>query len=98
MTNHDCTQQGHFWCEGPRPENPEGPHGPAYSRRRDREKGLVDVYCVACPATAQLEGHAKYSGPRGSLPVDHSIPAPFMEVVERALAEAAANSGPVPKT
>lgn len=102
MTPHDCTHQGHLWCEGFRPETPEGPHGPAYTRRRDRALGPVRVYCIACPAETELEGHAKFSGPRGEKPIDHTIPPSFMAVLAEAIADAAANpvdvppSGPAP--
>ena len=83
---HDCAHAGHVWIEA---------DGQPYRRHRGRKEGsVVSCTCEHCGTTKDLPGHGAFTAPPGPHPVDHQIPAPFMTVLDRAVAAAPKDTGP----
>lgn len=85
MSAHDCAQQGHVWLEA---------NGQPYRRHRGRKEASVTCACQHCGLPAELPGYGAFTAPPGPHPVDHTIPAPFMAVLDRAVTAAAKDTGP----
>lgn len=62
---HDCNHQGHVWVE----EDEQ-----VFVRHSGRKPGKVAVSCCYCPATAELEAHARHTAPPMKAQKSHSGP------------------------
>ena len=87
MTVHDCRQAGHEWLEDATNE-PYRRH-----RARDREAS-VSCTCRHCALSAELPGYGAFTAPPGPHPIDRTVPAPFMKVLDAAVKQAPKNAGP----